>query len=512
MDNISSNPLNPVVYGDQLTTTNSIISRENVSQETLDKYNQLLQDIQAILKKNPPSQNDADQLAQDLTDLQALQKNPGLTTDMNLIVNLLSASVDKIKDSSGKINPSLITILNQNATLPVVVYDETEKKDKVVNMPLIDALGVIAQPNYFVNATKTLGDILLDTSKWIYDQYTTKLKDLQQQIDIAKAAITDLKALQDILNQVTVDQASNYKFPPTCWDDIPAELQEKLRKENPSAFANSANINPNSSDYLKTLKKVDPKLYNEILRDQGYIIPITGHGYTPTPKFKSLSTDDQNKVLKALGGEASSGPPTDWSSIDNWIKKHADTYANWSTDYFKEEAHVIASPQPDSITAANNAIKARDDLIKQLKELDACSTKDNPIDKGDGSAYATIDQAIKDIETRFPITTYPEGSQIAMNTATPAVAVVMKSDGTQGASGVDYEGAIKGYIMDGQDKDKQIAGNLDKAVQANQTLSSTVSDKLKAENLNLQTYFDILTQISDALNKIIQGTAQKINR
>lgn len=68
---------------------------------------------------------------------------------------------------------------------------------------------------------------------------------------------------------------------------------------------------------------------------------------------------------------------------------------------------------------------------------------------------------------------------------------------------------ICGYISAGHGKDNNINEAIDNAVNASQNLSSKMSDEIKAQNLNLQTWFDILTQVADSLNKTMQAIAQK---
>eukprot|EP00386_Alphamonas_edax_P015056 GDKI01046076.1.p1 GENE.GDKI01046076.1~~GDKI01046076.1.p1 ORF type:complete len:491 (+),score=-3.77 GDKI01046076.1:509-1981(+) len=480
------------VYGSQ--PTNSIHSVDAVTPEVLKQFNDQLQALLDLLKKGPPyTEADSLKIQEIENNLKKMQTTPpGLETNMNNMLQMLFGILDTAADpNTHLISPSAIEVLS---TKDLKIDGQT--------IQLSALLTTFLSPDYNPNATKQLGDMLLDFSKWAYNMYTDQLKDLKDQIDVATKSINDLKALQDILNMTTVDDPGNYKNPPQSWDDIPKPIQDKLRAEHPEWFLSPADQSK-VNNYMKNISK---DLRNEIMKRCG-----------PFPlSFDKLPSDLQGKVTQELGIPPTTAP-SDFNKVKNWIHDNGNAYATMSDDYFKSPLIISADPQPDTVTAINRVLASRDDIKAQIKALE-----DGGADSGEGSPLATLKAVEADLDKQFPPDQYPIGSQVQepkkkkIESHSYVLGQPNKSQlqvvppGT--VAPVDPNKALSDFILSGQDKTKGISTDLDKAVTANQNLSSKMSDEIKAKNLMLQTMFDILTQIQDALNKSITGAAQKINR
>lgn len=409
--------------------------KESVSPDVKERYDQLLEQIQKILSKKPPFDvPDSKQLERLLTELKGMH-DQGLTGSMDQFLDVLFAFAEAAGANPSQNNfyltPNQIEAMSK-ATLTIAVDEKGSLVNKSVTLP--EALAIIMNPDYDPKATQKLGDMLLAFSSWGYDMYTSELKKLKEQIDIATAAINNLQALQEILNMIKTKYPDNYNFPPTTWDEIPKEIQDKLR----SAIPNTGGLFWNGD-----------------------------------------------------------GTPKDMSIITNWAKNNPGTYADWSDAFFKREIGIEPNPQPDANAALARLLSARDQLKKQLDALEKAGGKD--LDKSEGSPYATIKKVLDEVDKQISPNAFPY-----TNPPTDWDAFVKSRQ-------IDPNW-INNFIKEGNKNNNPLADGIDKAIQSNQNLSSKMSDEIKAKNLTLQTFFDILNQVSDALSKILTGTAQKVNR
>ena len=395
-----------------------------VTPDVRKQYEQLMQLIHDIMSKPNPTAQDAKDLEDALRQLNGMNDklSPTMQTALKLVLTFFRG-----------FDPNSATSHLDPTTLQAIQTLKIDINGKSVS--LLDAVSVALDPN---TTGKGLGDVLLDFANWAYGIYEDKVKDLDQQVQIAINVINNLKALQDILNQIKANIPGNYKLPPDNWNDIPPDIQLLLRNNSGLSF------NPD-------------------------------------------------------------GTPTDMSKVKDWISKNMETYVKWSSDYFSKAIGVIPDLKPDTVA---NLLKLRKDLeaqrdalIKALKDSGAY-TDPPPV----GSPLDTINQVLDTLKEFQGYPVFDAKGNVTGYTDTPSVDKNM-------AYRQQYylEAMAKKWIMSGQGQGTT-NDLVDKALQANQTFSNQASDELKAQNLQLQTLYDILSQLMHTLDKIIQGEAQKINR
>jgi hypothetical protein len=335
-----------------------------------------------------------------------------------------------------------------------------------------DALKLALDPARHENATKTLGDQLLDFARFAYSSYENKVKDLKGKLDQAIETINQIKALQDLQNKTKVDYPDDFKLIPDELSQIPKELQEKL-VEWYLEHNKPPGKNPEWDAPLKKIMKDPPPKPPE------------------SPFYYILALNDNyqmDKIQKDLR--------------DN-LKE---TWVDWCSDYFRTERGEIPDLPPD---APERLLKIRDNLIKQLEDL----IKNGDDINKEGSPANTLDKVIKDLTDKFPLSEYPPGSNWdeffgkTEETVDGVKKIVYKNEEAYEAAFTAAENWVKAGKGRGTVND-----NLDKALSANQTLSSKMSDDLKEANLLLQQTYDICSQLMKAWDKIITGIAQKLSR
>lgn len=495
------------IYGGQ--PTEELLIRDTVTKETKARYDELLMMISEILVKQPATEADSIALDECFKELQQMQKK-GLDSTMNDTLKVLYFYMEGAgaNPSQGdfKIDPVKIEALNSDdITLKVAVTSEDGKKT-IQELKLAEAIKVMADPSYNPTATDSLTKMLLDFSSFSYDFYTSELEGLKQQLDIASTSINNLKALQDILNMVTVDDPQTIPLNPTSWDQIPAELQDSIINEIIHSYS--------WKDIEKLLPKDLKKKVDNELKGGGFAID-KGGSTTPQSKLDSLSPGLQNEITNYIKG-VKFEPRTQQNlqEVSNYFKNNPSRYADLVTSLAKEGVGVTPKPEPSDIEAMNRLISARDELKAQFDSLNALG--DDEIDKGEGSAYATLKVVLEDLEKYVPSSKYPPGCTLGPGVITdrgfdiPVETAIRYADGSVGFFlPDDLHKDICGYISAGHDKNNNINEAIDNAVNASQNLSSKMSDEIKAQNLNLQTWYDIMTQVADALNKSMQSAAQK---
>lgn len=289
-------PVSPV-------TSSTPTPQASVTQSEKDTYDQRLQEIQRILKENSPSQADCDQLAKDLQDLKSLKDNNQVDTKMkdNLTVIFAlvqSVGIDVSKDTT--VPPDKIHALSEAKMFPV----------NGTMMTLTDAIPVITAPDYDSDATKNVGDMLLDLMTWVNGLNDGKNKNFQQLIDNSTDSVNALKMLMDIMNKVTVQDTGTYKNPPDTWDQIPPELQAKILAISPPITTLTSA--PKDMSVVNDWIKANPTEWTNIFKKEV--------GYQPPPP-KDWQPDVQR-------GMDDSGVPTvkdlndpiDWTSVPKQIR------------------------------------------------------------------------------------------------------------------------------------------------------------------------------------------------
>jgi hypothetical protein len=438
--------------------------KESVTPEEKARYDQLLKEVQDILSKTAPptppfTTADSKRLERLLTELKGMH-DQGLTGSMDQFLDVVFAFAEAAGADPSQndfyLSPTEIEAMSKAHITIAVPKNDGSGTYVNQSMTLAEAIGITLDPTYDPAATQKLGDMLLEFSNWGYDMYTQQLKDLQQQIEIATTAINNLNELLAILNMTKGQSIPGFNYHPTKWDEIPPAMQGQVR----SAMGYPAN---------------------------------------PPPPFGPYWNSD--------------GTPTDkgMAAISQWTYDNPDAYANIADTYFRTELGIEPDLQPDAQNAAARLLSARDQLYIQKMLLEKSGA-----DTGPGSPYATIDAVLKDIDKQFPPTgappTYPYPNP-DLDAKPPVLNLTDWYDFPNNSLGsTDPTDKMNAYIREGNATNSALAKSIDDAIQANQNLSSKMSDEIKAKNLTLQTFFDILTQVSDALNKILTGTAQKVNR
>lgn len=430
------------------TSSTSTSYKESVSEEVKAEYDELIEEIQTILAQSSYSDSDAETLEENLNRLYELQ-NEGLDYRMSEDLSLIFSFFKLIgyePPTSTSIDPAKLSMLQ-------VASISTSDPDMTISYALEQALDA----DRHANATNVINDILLDTAVSVYDSYTEELEDLQEQLDASTDSLDYLSDVQDVFNAVTVDYPDDYSCPPESWDEIPAELQEKIKAD---------------STYGKS-------------------------------------------------GFDSNGEPKDFDAIKEAIYDKPDAYIDWSEAYFKEEIGYSYAIEADTLP---NLLNARDNLIDQLAVLEEAGA-----DTSDGSAYATIKAVVDAIEEDFPESTYPPGTDwdqmftpvydddgnfTGEYTAHPTYEEIDIDTGISNSETMssDALASLQNFIKRGQDTEDSIIDLLDDALQACQTLSSSMSDELKAQNYALQQIFTILTEVLKIVSKAYSTHAQSIGR
>jgi len=498
-------------------STNFLASTTGAQQKDTDKvsmdakYNKLLDEMNKILKKDPPSEKDTKELSDILKTLKEMQGTPEgqQNAELNNCLSLIFAVFEQAGATSNNgFTFSSVEIVGEFKKFTFTDPNDPTKTDKFIDI-VNTSLAVTGG---------TLGDDLLDFAHWSYNMYTDQLKAMKDQIDASTNTINDVKEMQEILNMIHTDDPGNYKMPPENWDDIPKELQDKFKAMYPEEFEIKTTVidtTLTNNDYWNKIpKSLQEELINANTPTYG-ISPMNQymltHNFTPPPLNELdsvLGKGYQDKVLKSQEHTitTSSDTPKDFSKINGWIKGHMDTYVGWSTDYFKSPLATSVVLIPDATTVINDLLTTRSDLEKQLdvlKKGGAHDEKGNPIvDKG--SPADTIQKVLDDLNKYFPPNKYPAGSTYTIVKSAPG----MYDTSGNFVAAADPTADLTKYIKDAQTTNNTINDTLDKALEANQNLSTKMSDDIKAKNLTLQEHFDILSQISDALSKIILGFAR----
>lgn len=430
---------------------------EYVSPEQKAKYDELLKEIEQILVKGAPfSEQDSEDLASAAEELNVMRKR-GLTPSMDDFVSALFAfmAASGANPSQGNfyITPDKIEGLSN---VQITIKGST--------MSLAEALNAVTDPDYDRTSTQKLNDMLLRFSNWSYGIYMDQVKNMNEQVESATAILNDLGELKEFTNMAKANLPGNYKNPPDSWGDIPQGVRDEV------------------------------------------------------VKAMNLSDEDFGP----------SGVPKDFAKVRDWIVHNPDKYADFSEAYFKPLLGVSADPQPDPYAAAGRLLDVRDDLMKQRDRLIAAGA-----DSGLGSALDTINKVLDDLNKSLPLDLFPydesptgyadkfsdcvekdaNGKVIMDDQGLP----VLTDKGKELAGGagllVRVGGAIGAYIEHanaaGNTSTSTVRDDIEKAFQASQNLSSKQTDELKAKNLFLQTFYDILTQIAEGLNKAILSIAQK---
>ncbi len=498
-----------------------------VTEKDLARYCELMDAIAALLSKSQPTDQDAAQLNDLCKELQSMQRK-GVTPQLNDMINLLftfmqGAGADP-NTGDFLITPSAIQALGG------LTAEQTKITINGQQLTLVEALQAASDPNFDPTATVKLGDMLLDLSNSVFADYDATLKELQEQIEISKTAINNLKALQDILNMVTLpDQPDINVLNPTSWNQIPPDVQKILKEKFPEYFTVDPSVSKGDLDklikeaesganyyqYLTDKQKKQLEMYYTS-PDQKGNLPINASKYdkkNPPGKItfdilpKELRKDFEATIKTAVTPRTSE--PSDFAAIQKWIKSNPNEYAGYIEDYYKEGISFVPTPKPDSITATNDLLKARDNLKEQFDKLDAMAKDPNvtpPVSTDTGSAYATLKKVLEDIETYLPSSTYPYGSTLTQTGTDYSVVTANGVSTPITAAQVNKD--ICAYISAGHDTTSSINQGIDNAVTANQNLSQTVSDQIKAENMNFQTMYDILSQVMKMLNDIIMSSSK----
>lgn len=440
---------------------------ESVTPEVKKKYDELLAEIQRILASGPPKSaipydgSDSKRLQEALKELKSMQ-DQGVTKDMSNFLDFLFYGVASTGAQDFLIDPPNKIEALRDTSITISVLKDGKYVD--VSMKLTNALQTVLDPNYDLDATQKLADMTLAFAHWGYDMYTSQLSKMKQQIELATAAINNLQALQEILNLIKIKIPDDFKLVPDNWKDVPKD-----------------------PDVLAALMKNVEGMGNKDFWKDG-IMP-------PDPKAEPKSMD----------------------AIKAYTHDHPSAYSKILEPYFKKEYGFTAdfSPPNDFVSVAVRLLTARDKLKKLLDDMEAAA-KPNAVDKSEGSPYNRIQKLLDIIDNSkdstgqplFPVgnSNFPYGdppyntnwSEKLKNLSPDKLAELQKN--------------LTKYIEEGNKTNNILNPAISNAIQANQNLSSKMSDEIKAKNLTLQSFFDILNQVADALHKINLGSAQKISR
>jgi hypothetical protein len=447
------------------------VDREYVSPEIKAKYEELMNQIKMILNKTSYTEEDSQALEAALKDLKKLQDQgleTGMSSDLELLFLFLKSAGAKPEKGKFYLDPTALEALRS------IQLDMGNGRYLTID----DALALALDPERRSDATQKLGDMLLDFSRWSYDIYAEKLKDLQKQVELATKAINQLKAILDILNKTKVIMPDDFKFTPDNLNQIPEEIKKKLRA-----------MGVNDDKMIEWIKNKD-NLNTYIDLCEAYFKEELGYepDITRDDVLKLLSTRDElQKILddmKNQGADTSEGSP-----YDTIQKVIADIDKQFPPDKFP--------PGKDYEADMDQVFKPSDRFNNQIFEY---WLKQNP----DGSySYYRRSWVISEEDGKTWLYEDTPVSEGTFNEAT--------------RGGIDrYLNDLllipgKEYVNSGQGQ-SSVKDNIDKALQSNENLSSKMSDEMKAQNTLLNTIFDILSQVLKAYDKINQSFAQKIGR
>lgn len=433
------NPINNQnpLFTDSQTDLPKIYSsrpQENVSEEDKKAFDAKMQALLDLLAQNPP---DSLKIQATLIELKGMTKDSAMDQAVNDIIEILAAAYQTFTDK----DDFKETLYFPPASLQVALDLGTGQIDPQTQKPLTirDAITSVATAAIKdPNATKSVGDLALAMVQDAFHSYETRLKDLQDQINISKEIMNDLTDIQNILNLVDINSPASFKWNPTSWDQIPPDLQKILAKP-PYNMTSMSNFN------------------------QSKFVDAACEYFTQEIGWKANPGDIAAAYNKVIAARDS-------------LKVQLDGLAAAGAD--KTDEH-----------GAYQTVKAvYDSLVKSF-----------PLDKFPAGSTVVMEKQIIGYEKTDFGTMKIEDKNKPIYADVPVVYVNGKPTKTDSKT---ITNALAQFIGSGQAKSPDgISELVSNAVTANQNLSSKMADDMKALNTWFQQIMDVLTAIADAYNK-----------
>lgn len=202
-----------------------------------------------------------------------------------------------------------------------------------------------------VGADKTLQAMLeTDFVRGINADFSKKLSALEEKLQSTDKVLKQLKALQDLLNQVTVPKIEDYKMPPEVIFDIPYDLRMKIEdldsstKNNPTKLVEW--VKQNGAKYTDMSKEY----FSESIPSLPIAADLMTNGATLL-KYR----EDLKKLIDEL--KAAGQDPTEEGTLANDLTKVLNTINDSYKSYDQLLAAALAknpNAKPEDIINPNS--------------------------------------------------------------------------------------------------------------------------------------------------------------
>ena len=255
-----------------------INNKEYTTADIITPYTQYITDLQRILNKvhaaggaaSPLTPQDYQDLINDVTQLKNLAQKGAkstlvpndttiyyLTSSMASSLGLLlnSLSVAGVLDANGNVpNPAL------NMSNPA---DVTTALNGIATWQNLASLGVSSLITQALTAASTGGHSLQSMIELSYVQegnlfISQNLSAMESQVSMTNHVLNNLTIIQNVINQISVQPASNFAFPPTLTSQIPSSIYTILGSYNPDILTDLKSDAASAMTIMKNYNASNP--------------------------------------------------------------------------------------------------------------------------------------------------------------------------------------------------------------------------------------------------------------